>query len=179
MNIVRPRQNGHHFTDNTFQLTFYMKKVVFWFKFHWNLFKKVWLIKSQHWFGRWHQTGDKSLIEKIMVYFSDTYRGLVQDCSNSSASAMELLQSCAKPSIYASQGCDELNDIIYNVEPGVKLTPLYLSSLKLSTVYKLLDKKDIAVSLHCIMTCTTKYHCLTLWGLIKFQRQNFQIHFLG
>ena len=112
MNIVRPRQNGRHFTDNTFQLTFYMKKVVFWFKFHWNLFKKVWLIKSQHWFGRWHQTGDKPLIEKIMVYFSDTYRGLVQDCSNSSASAMELLQSCAKPSIYASQGCDELNDII-------------------------------------------------------------------
>ena len=27
--------------------------------------------------------------------------GLVQDCSNSSALAMELLQSCAKPSIYA------------------------------------------------------------------------------
>ena len=26
--------------------------------------------------------------------------GLVQDCSNSSASAMELLQSCTKPSIY-------------------------------------------------------------------------------
>ena len=28
--------------------------------------------------------------------------GLVQDCSNSSALAMELLQSCTKPSIYAS-----------------------------------------------------------------------------
>ena len=28
--------------------------------------------------------------------------GLAQDCSNSSALAMELLQSCAKPSIYAS-----------------------------------------------------------------------------
>ena len=27
--------------------------------------------------------------------------GLVQDCSNSSALAMELLQSCTKPSIYA------------------------------------------------------------------------------
>ena len=26
--------------------------------------------------------------------------GLVQDCSNSSALAMELLQSCTKPSIY-------------------------------------------------------------------------------
>ena len=27
--------------------------------------------------------------------------GLVQDCSNSIANAMELLQSCTKPSIYA------------------------------------------------------------------------------
>ena len=26
--------------------------------------------------------------------------GLVQDCSNSSASALDLLQSCTKPSIY-------------------------------------------------------------------------------
>ena len=29
--------------------------------------------------------------------------GLVQDCSNSSALAMELLQFCAKPSMYDSQ----------------------------------------------------------------------------
>ena len=29
------------------------------------------------------------------------FDGLVQDCSNSIANALELLQSCTKPSIYA------------------------------------------------------------------------------
>ena len=29
--------------------------------------------------------------------------GLVQDCSNSIANALELLQSCTKPSIYSSE----------------------------------------------------------------------------
>ena len=28
-----------------------------------------------------------------------TFEGLVQDCSNSSANALELMQSCTKPSI--------------------------------------------------------------------------------
>ena len=37
-------------------------------------------------------------IWKIIPYFD----GLVQDCSNSSELAMELLQSCTKPSIYLS-----------------------------------------------------------------------------
>ena len=35
--------------------------------------------------------------------------GLVQDCSNSSALAMELLQSYTKPSIYNSYGRDRSN----------------------------------------------------------------------
>ena len=34
--------------------------------------------------------------------------GLVQDCSNSSVLAMELLQSCTKPSICDKQGFDFL-----------------------------------------------------------------------
>ena len=34
---------------------------------------------------------------------STDFDGLVQDCSNSSASAMELLQSCTKPSIYGME----------------------------------------------------------------------------
>ena len=42
---------------------------------------------------------------------------LVQDCSNSSALAMELLQSCTKPSIwsdtYASVGLNELNTLYW------------------------------------------------------------------
>ena len=37
------------------------------------------------------------ILGKKKIYHID---GLAQDCSNSSALAMELLQSCAKPSIY-------------------------------------------------------------------------------
>ena len=36
---------------------------------------------------------------KVTPYLSYYFEGLAQDCSNSSASAMELLQFCAKPSI--------------------------------------------------------------------------------
>ena len=35
------------------------------------------------------------------MHSDDYVDGLVQHCSNSSALAMELLQSCAKPSIYS------------------------------------------------------------------------------
>ena len=38
--------------------------------------------------------------------------GLVQDCSNSSALAMELLQSCTKPSIYTLIALDERRNVI-------------------------------------------------------------------
>ena len=34
-----------------------------------------------------------------MIKFHQHFNGLVQDCSNSSVLAMELPQSCAKPSI--------------------------------------------------------------------------------
>ena len=62
--------------------------------------------------------GDKPLSEPIVIkYVTRTQRnkmiqyfpaafhidGLVQDCSNSSALAMELLQSCTKPSIFPWQ----------------------------------------------------------------------------
>ena len=39
-----------------------------------------------------------SSVKSVAVGYVD---GLVQDCSNSSALAMELLQSCTKPSIYS------------------------------------------------------------------------------
>ena len=39
--------------------------------------------------------------------------GLVQDCSISIANALEILQSCTKPSIYASSGLDELTWITH------------------------------------------------------------------
>ena len=35
----------------------------------------------------------------LKKHFQDYIYGLVQDCSNSSALAMELLQACTKPSI--------------------------------------------------------------------------------
>ena len=42
----------------------------------------------------------------------DDIDGLVQDCSNSSALAMELLQSCTKPSTYLPHwGPDTMLDI--------------------------------------------------------------------
>ena len=36
------------------------------------------------------------------VHHSDYFEGLAQNCSNSIANALELLQSCTKPSIYTS-----------------------------------------------------------------------------
>ena len=47
----------------------------------------------------WGWTGNKP----VMAFFSiDTYiDGLVQDCSISIANALEILQSCTKPLIYA------------------------------------------------------------------------------
>ena len=42
---------------------------------------------------------NRALASKIELNHID---GLVQDCSNSIANALELLQSCTKPSIYES-----------------------------------------------------------------------------
>ena len=48
----------------------------------------------------WHQTDDKPLQQPTMAQSTDACNdGFVQDCSNSSASAVELLQSCTEPSI--------------------------------------------------------------------------------
>ena len=44
------------------------------------------------------------LNESIRFIFPDHYDGLVQNCSNSIANALELLQSCTKPSINGSVG---------------------------------------------------------------------------
>ena len=43
----------------------------------------------------------------IVKMYSFDIDGLVQDCSNSSGLAMELLQSCTKPSMYSSQWCEK------------------------------------------------------------------------
>ena len=42
-------------------------------------------------------------IQWLILHIEYHINGLVQDCSNSSALAMELLQSCTKPSICKSE----------------------------------------------------------------------------
>ena len=48
--------------------------------------------------------GDKAikLIKHKTLTIIDSIDGLVEDCDNSSALVMELLQSCAKPSLYGT-----------------------------------------------------------------------------
>ena len=62
----------------------------------------------------WYETGGKPLPESMIIEFTDTYSdGLAQDCSNSIANALELLQSCAKPSICVNRPkCVEVS--LYN-----------------------------------------------------------------
>ena len=45
--------------------------------------------------------------------------GLVQDCSNSSAIAMELLKSCAKSSIFLGTYCNRYRDILDHLKPWI------------------------------------------------------------
>ena len=48
----------------------------------------------------WCRIGDEPLPEPLMSQYTDVYiDGLVQDCSISSALALEILQFCTKPSI--------------------------------------------------------------------------------
>ena len=54
--------------------------------------------------------------------------GLVQDCSNSSALALELLQSCTKPSIY--KNCSSA-DPVYMQDPNLVITMCLQMSLHL------------------------------------------------
>ena len=56
-----------------------------------------------------HRGGDKmDVIFKCNDSLQTHIDGLVQDCSNSGALAMGLMQFCAKPSIYGSLGINEL-----------------------------------------------------------------------
>ena len=62
----------------------------------WALSKRDWKQVSQQWS---HVLSTKSVIHD---FFLDNINGLVQDCSNSIANALELLQSCTKPLISGS-----------------------------------------------------------------------------
>ena len=92
-----------------------IKMFIFWLKFHWSLFLGVQLTVSQYWSDNglvlnrqqaitwtnddtihWHMCLPASVLTREYI------DGLVWDCSISIASTLEILQSCAKPSIYCS-----------------------------------------------------------------------------
>ena len=49
------KQNGRHFAVDIFTMHFleWMKKIIFWFKFHWKFFRYMQLSIIQHWFRKW------------------------------------------------------------------------------------------------------------------------------
>ena len=49
-NRLRLEQYGQCLADDMFKCNFFMEIVEFWFKFHWNLFRRIQLIIFQHWF---------------------------------------------------------------------------------------------------------------------------------
>ena len=125
-----PRQNGCHLADNIFKGIFFWENcwvsIQISLKFipKGSSNNKLVLVESM----TWCQADNKALSEAMMAQFTDTYEspglnelichsfllsfflthsscfynidGLVQDCSNSTANALELLQFCAKPSLY-------------------------------------------------------------------------------
>ena len=48
---------------------------------------------------------------EIMLGFVDCVDGLAQDCSNSIANALELLQSCAEPMVCSAFWCEKLQEV--------------------------------------------------------------------
>ena len=86
--------------------------------------------------------------------------GLVWDCSNSSALAMELLQSCTKPLI-----CSSANIVITS-----------LFSLPLCNMMTLLEmiNKVAAFDLYKLQYCVDLHHCSFCW----IPRENAHLHVL-
>ena len=54
---------------------------------------------------------------RFISSFKSSIGGLVQDCINSSALAMELLQSCAKPLIYVPWNVNVINQGTFVSDP--------------------------------------------------------------
>ena len=79
--------------------------------------------------------------EYTYIVLEEIYDGFAQDCSNSSALAMELLQFCAKPSIYGSTNhmntiswqtnyCLFLCLTLFHLGPGPCFTKIFPSQFK-------------------------------------------------
>ena len=84
--------------------------------------------------------------------------GLVQDCSNSSALAMELLQSCTKPSI-----CDKTVNFTVDVVLWTELCPHCIFQTSSQILFIFIDLIDQL----------QKNFILSLWCFFKFQNLNF------
>ena len=52
-NILKPRQNGCHFSDDIFICNLWKKMYEFWLTFHWSLFLGVKLTIFQNWLRLW------------------------------------------------------------------------------------------------------------------------------
>ena len=50
LNSSPPGENGRHFADDIFRRISWTKSFVFWLKFHWSLFLRVWMSMTRHWF---------------------------------------------------------------------------------------------------------------------------------
>ena len=74
----------------------------------------------------WRRPGAEPLSEAMMVSLSMHINGLVQDCSISIANALEILQSCTKPSIYESLRLNELTLLVLRQESCGKITSVSL-----------------------------------------------------
>ena len=64
LNILRPRQNGHHFSDDISKCIFWVKMYKFPLRFHWNLLPWVNLQHSSI------EAGAKPLSEPMLVYLT-------------------------------------------------------------------------------------------------------------
>ena len=109
INTLRPRLNGCHFADGTFKCIFLNEDVRISIKISLKFVSKAPInnIPALVQIKAWCWPGNKPLSELMMVRLlthicitrPQYIDGLVQDCSNSSALAMELPQSCTKPLI--------------------------------------------------------------------------------
>ena len=62
------------------------------------------------------QIAQMAVLENILKSYTDHTNGIVQDCSNSFANTLELLQSCTKPSIsYHSNNMQYYSEVTLQV----------------------------------------------------------------
>ena len=75
VNTLRPRQDGRHFADNTFNRIFVNENVRIWIKFSMKFVPKgpINNIPALVQIRAWRRTGDKPLSEPMMTQFNDAY----------------------------------------------------------------------------------------------------------